>query len=85
MKARDALSDILKNKTSSPRIDSSEGSYLCVTWKQPNIIGKRFVVKEMVTKMFPLVKVEISSSYVHHTLKNSYCDKDLNVKKLVKK
>lgn len=53
MKARDALSDILKNKIASPKIDSSEESYLYVTWKQPNIIGRRFIVKEMVTKSFP--------------------------------
>lgn len=79
MKTRDALSDIWRNKTEIPKIDSSEKKNLYVTWKQPNTIGERIYCSTNGDENFQLVKIEISSWYIYHTSKNSNCDKELNV------
>lgn len=55
-----------------------------MTWKQPNTIGERIYCSTNGDENFLLVKLEISSSYIHHTSKNSNCDKELNVEKVNK-
>lgn len=79
MKIRDALSDILRNKSEVPKTDPHEENNVYVIWKCPCEIGERSHCSISGEKTL-FIKIELGP-HLHHTSKNSSCDKELTVEK----